>query len=146
VRNDIIERVEKMQETKKSKLKIILEWSIHMILYAIVLIIISLIFPNTIYIDKSMYGFWALISVILISIINTTVKPILVWLTLPITGLTLGLFYPVINLIVLKLVGIISAGHFEIFGIFFALFVSILISILNIIVDNILSKIFREDV
>ena len=29
-----------------------------------------------------------------------TIKPFLVWLTIPITGLTMGLFYPFINLII----------------------------------------------
>ena len=62
------------------------------------------------------------------------------WLTIPITGLTMGLFYPFINLIILKIVSLILAGHFEIYGIWFALIASVLISVMNIIVDDIIDK------
>ena len=130
---------------ENSKLEIVIEWAIRMILYAIVLIVISLIFPNTVYIDRSSFGFWAVLAAILISFLNQTIKPIIVWLTLPLTGLTLGLFYPFINLIILKLVGLIMAGYFEVNGIFFAVIVSIIISGLNIFVDNTFFKVIRKE-
>ena len=115
-----------------------------MILYAVILIIISLIFPNTVYIDRSAFGLWALLAAILISFLNQTIKPIIVWLTLPLTGLTLGLFYPFINLIILKLVSILMMGYFEINGIFFAALVSLIISGLNIFIDKTIFKVIRK--
>lgn len=133
------------ENSKRSKLQTIIEWLIHMILYAVVLVTIALLFPNTVYIDKSMFGLWALLTAILVSILNQTIKPILFWLTLPITGMTLGLFYPFINLIILKLVSVITVGHFEIHGIFFALLVSIIISGLNIIMDKVFAKVMRKE-
>jgi len=136
---------EEKQSDKKNKIESITEWFIHMILYAIVLIVISLIFPNTVYIDRSDFGLWALIASILISFLNQTIKPIIVWLTLPLTGLTLGLFYPFINLIILKLVSVLMMGHFEIIGIFFALLVSIIISALNIVVDKVVFNVIRKE-
>ena len=84
-----------IEENKKRNYFI--DWLAHMIGYAIVLMIASIIFKNTIYIDNSLFGFWALLAAILTSLLNETVKPILVLLTLPITSLTLGLFYPFIN-------------------------------------------------
>ena len=36
----------------------------------------------------------------LLFILNKTIKPLLFYLTIPITGITLGLFYPFINLII----------------------------------------------
>ena len=50
---------------------------------------------------------------ILIYILNKTVKPILFKLTLPITGITLGLFYFVNNMIILKVRFVFLCGKKE---------------------------------
>lgn len=112
-----------------------LDWLIHIVAYALILIVISILFRKTIYIDNSFFGLWGLFASIIIYLLNKTVKPIIVWLTLPITGLTLGLFYPFINVFILHITDWILASHFEIHGIFFACFVAILISIMNIFMD-----------
>ena len=116
----------------------IIDWITHMLGYTLVLIIASLIFKETIYIDTNYYGLWGFLAVIIIFILNRTVKPILFWLTLPITGLTLGLFYPIINVLILKLTDFILLSHFEIKGIFFVLIVSIFLSIMNWLMDNLI--------
>ena len=108
--------------------------------YTIILMLVSLIFKNTIYLDNSDYGMWCFFAAVLIYVLNITVKPFLVWLTIPLTGITLGLFYPFINLGILKLVSILLNGHFKIYGIWFAVMASILISILNVILDETLLK------
>ena len=108
--------------------------------YTIILMIVSYLFKNTIYLDDSYYGMWCFIAALLIYILNKTVKPFLVWLTIPITGITLGLFYPFINLAILKLVSLLLGGHFKIYGIWFAVLASILISILNVIFDDVIMK------
>ena len=107
-----------------------------MIGYAFILLLTSMIFKNTLHIDRSYYGFWFLIAAILIYLLNKTVKPVLFKLTIPITGLTLGLFYPFINLIILKIVSLILSPHFEIYGIWYAVFAAILISIMNVLMDT----------
>ena len=130
-------------EEKKSKRRInhLLEWTIYMLGYSLILISISVVFKNTIKIDNSYFGLWALVATILIYILNKTVKPLIFWLTLPLTGLTLGLFYPLINVFILKLVDFILMSHFDITGgIFMSFFVAILISILNIIMDSVIFK------
>ena len=108
--------------------------------YTIILMIVSYLFKNTIYLDDSYYGMWCFIASLIIYILNKTVKPFLVWLTIPITGITLGLFYPFINLGILKLVSLMLGGHFKIYGIWFAVLASILISILNVIFDDVIMK------
>ena len=108
--------------------------------YTVILMIVSYLFKNTIYLDDSYYGMWCFVASLLIYILNKTVKPFLVWLTIPITGVTLGLFYPFINLGILKLVSLILRGHFKIYGIWFAVLASILISILNVIFDEVIMK------
>ena len=133
---------------KQSKrINIFFDWLIHMIGYALILIAISLIFKKTIYIDNSYFGFWGLVSAMLIYILNKTIKPILVWLTLPITGLTLGLFYPFINVFILKMVDFILGSHFEIKGLFMSFIVAICISIMNLLMNGlIIDTIIRRDI
>ena len=116
----------------------IMDWIMHMLGYTLVLIITSLIFKKTIYIDPSFYGFWGLLTVVIIFVFNRTVKPILFWLTLPITAITLGLFYPLINVLILKITDFILLSHFEINGIFFVFIVSIFISIMNALMDHLI--------
>ena len=122
----------------KKRINSILDWLIYMCGYALVLISVSVIFDNTIYIDNSYFGLWALIAVIIIYILNKTIKPIIVWLTLPITGLTLGLFYPFINVFILNIVDFILGKYFEIKGIFMGGIVAIIISIMNILMENLI--------
>ena len=121
-----------------------IDWLAHMIGYAIVLIIASIIFKNTIYIDNSLFGFWALLAAILTSLLNETVKPILVLLTLPITSLTLGLFYPFINVLILNIVSFILGSHFNIGNLLMSFIVSIFISIMNIFIDRMVEDILRK--
>ena len=131
-----------IEENKKSNYFI--DWLAHMIGYAIVLIIASIIFKNTIYIDNSLFGFWALLAAILTSLLNETVKPILVLLTLPITSLTLGLFYPFINVLILNIVSFILGSHFNIGNLLMSFIVSIFISIMNIFIDRMVEDILRK--
>lgn len=115
----------------------LIDWLLHMFGYAFVLVIISLIFKKTIYIDGI---WWGLSAAIIIYILNKTVKPLIFWLTLPITGLTLGIFYPFINLFILKIVSWILGIHFTINGIWIAVIVAILISTMNIIMEKVVIK------
>lgn len=123
---------------KGKKINKYLDWAIHMIGYTLVLISISVMFTKYMYIDNRYFGLWGLISVLIIFILNRTIKPLLVWLTLPLTALTLGLFYPVINMLILKLTDWILCGHFQISGILPLFVISIIISIMNAIMDNII--------
>lgn len=135
----------KRNKSLSNALSNVIDWLMHMIGYAIVLIIISLVFKKTVYIDEGIFGLWGLIASVIIYILNKTIKPLIIWLTLPITGLTLGLFYPFINLFILKLVDWILGAHFAINGLWVALIVAILISIMNIIMEEVvINPIFRK--
>ena len=123
------------------------DWVIRILGYTVILMLMTLVFKNSLYIDNSYYGLWCLIASILIYLLNKTIKPFLVWLTIPITGITLGLFYPFINLIILKIVSLILGKHFAIYGIWFAVLVSICISVLNVLLDMTVFKklTFKEE-
>ena len=127
------------KQYKNSFIKFV-EWMIYMIAYALILISISVLFKNTIQIDNHYFGFWALAAAIIINILNRTIKPVIVWLTIPITAITLGVFYPFINVLILHIVDFILGSHFSVNGIFLCVIVAILISVMNMIMDNMIIK------
>ena len=125
---------------KKKGIKDVLEWLIYMIGYALILLLISTLFKKTVYIDLSYFGLWSFLAAIIIYLLNKTIKPLLVWLTLPVTGITFGLFYPFINVVILNIVDIFLGSHFNIHGILMSFLVAIVISLLNLILHSYLMK------
>lgn len=75
----------------------------------------------------------ALIAAFLLGLVNAIIKPILVILTLPITILTLGLFYFIINAFLFKLVASLVSG-FEVQTFGAAILGSIIVSIINALI------------
>ena len=82
--------------------------------------------------------------VLILSVLNKTLKPILVTITMPLTGITFGLFYPFINVFLLKIVDWLLGSHFELHNIFILFFIAILISIMNYIVTKIVEKFLKK--
>ncbi len=126
-----------MKKDKFNLLTKTIEWLIYMFFYAIVFFVVSNFF-DSFYIDIEHSGIYSFLAVVIIYILNKTIKPILFFLTIPITGITLGLFYPCINLFILKLTDWILGSHFQLNNIFIAFFIAILISIMNSLIDNII--------
>ena len=122
-----------------------LDWLISIVCYALVLLLATLVFKKTIIIDNSLCGFWFLIASLVIYLLNKLVKPILVFITLPITGITMGLFYPFINVIIFFINDFIMGSHFEIKGILMALVVAIFISIVRKIIEGILKPLTGKE-
>lgn len=116
------------------------EWLLYMVGYAIVLIAVSLMFSKSFYISNEYYGLYALLASIIIYILNQTIKPVLVYLTLPITALSMGLFYPLINVFILYITSFILGDNFIIRGIFIPFIIAILISILNMFMEGMIIK------
>lgn len=72
----------------------------------------------------------ALVAAIVLGAVNAFLKPILVFLTLPITILTLGLFMFVINALLVQLAAAIVPG-FEVKGFLSALLFSLVLTIIS---------------
>lgn len=104
--------------------------------YTLVLFLVDIIF-NSFDIDNYWFG---LLAVILIYILNKILRPIIFRLTLPITALTFGLFYPVINFLILKIVEFILGDHFRIYGIVSGILIAIVISIMDFFVEELVVK------
>lgn len=132
-----------IKEKNKVRINRLVDWLLHMTGYTIVFIFITSFF-SSIYIDSNHLIIWSFIIVLITYILNKTIKPILVTLTIPITGLTLGLFYPCINVFILKLVDWLLGKHFQIENLCIALFAGILLSITNFIMEQIIKRIINR--
>lgn len=128
-----------IDENKKRRLNKIVEWLLYIVCYALVLITVSVLF-DSVSIDDSYFGLYGLIAAVIIFILNKTIKPIIFLLTLPITALTLGIFYPFINILILKIVDFILGSHFETSGTISLFFTAILISIMNFLMEGLIIK------
>lgn len=128
-----------IKDKNKIRINRVFEWMLYLFGYTLVFILVTNMF-DSVYIDtKHSYTYSALI-VLIISILNKTIKPALVTLTIPITGITLGLFYPFINLFILKLVDWILGPYFQLKNIWIALLVAILLSVINVIMEELIIK------
>ena len=100
------------------------------ILLALSLILVAKIVPG-----MAISGFFAaLVAVVAIALVNIFIKPLAMFLTLPINILTFGLFTIVVNTILFGLAAFFVPG-FSIGGFFPAFLGSILYSIMSLIVN-----------
>lgn len=128
-----------MQLVIKNRINRLFDWLLYMIGYTLVFILVSNMFKS-VYIDTSHSYIYSIAVVLILYVLNKTIKPVLVTLTIPITGITLGLFYPFINLFLLKLVDWILGPHFQLKNIWIALLVAILLSVINFIMEELVIK------
>ena len=106
-----------------------------LLLSAISVIIASYLLPGVI-----VESFWsALIVAAFLAILNVTLKPILIVLTIPITFITLGLFLLVINALMILLADQVIPG-FRVEGFWWAIGFSLILSILTSVFDDLLGK------
>jgi putative membrane protein len=85
----------------------------------------------------------ALIAAFVIGLLNTVVKPVLLILTLPVTILTLGLFYFVLNALMFWAAGSMLKG-FEVAGFTAALLGSLAYSVLQLTIEAALDRFFAK--
>ncbi|WP_209121429.1 phage holin family protein [Alkalihalobacillus sp. BA299] len=115
-------------------------WLIHLLVNSITLLIVAHFFASF-----HLSGFGAaFFASIILSILNFIVRPILVFLTLPVTILTLGLFLFVINAITLKLTAGFMGSSFDINGFGMAVLAAIIITILNTLIQKMIVEPLRK--
>ncbi|MDX9705460.1 MAG: phage holin family protein [Weeksellaceae bacterium] len=71
---------------------------------------------------------WALILALVLGLLNSIVKPLLVFFTLPATLVTFGLFLFVINAVIVLIASWLIGDNFHVDGFWWALLFSILLS------------------
>src|SRR5574337_554524 len=108
---------------------------IRLFLNALALLIVSTVIPGI-----EVRGVLpALSAAFFLGVVNAVVRPVILILTLPLTIMTLGLFIPLLNAALLKLVSVMIVG-FEVHGFWSAIFGSILLSLvsgfLNLLIND----------
>jgi len=106
-----------------------------LLLSAISVIIASYLLPG---VKVESFGS-ALIVAAFLAILNVTLKPILIVLTIPITFITFGLFLLVINALMILLADQVIPG-FRVEGFWWALGFSLILSILTSLFDDLFGK------
>lgn len=122
---------------KKSSKWTIIELILTLLINASAIMLASKIFKG--FYVESFYI--AIITSIVIMILNRFLKPVLKVLTLPITVISLGLLYPIVDTIILKVASLIMGSHFVVEGIFIPFIVSIFISFITVLLDSVITKV-----
>ena len=135
-------RKNRKKQNKKIEFKMgkLLEWFIYMLGYAAVLYLSSKLFRA---LDSSSFGI-ALLAAIILSVLDSILKPSLIFMSIPFIVATFGIFYFFINVIVLLMVDILLGSSFNLNGFFSPMIISIFITIFKYIVDKGIIKPFVE--
>lgn len=114
---------------------------IKLFLNAIAVVLTAYILPGV-----HLESFWyAVLLAALLSVLNVSIKPLLVFLTIPATILSLGLFLLVINAFIILIADWIIVNGFNVDGFWWALAFSIVLSLINGIFDRLTIKAETRD-
>lgn len=113
----------------------LITFGISILVYAIVLVLASNLFRG-IYVENF---FYAIIAALILSLLNSTIKPILIYWTLPLSVLTFGIAYPVVNMIILKLCDILMGNAFGVSGFFSTFIIAIFISGMRMLLEQMIT-------
>lgn len=128
-----------IEKNNKARFNKILEFLLYIVGYTLSFLLVSSMF-DTFKLSQEHTLLYAVLSVIIIFILNKTVKPILVFLTLPITAVTLGLFYFVLNTFILKITDVLMMGKLDFTNIWILFIISIVISLVNLLIELLIIK------
>ena len=103
------------------------------ILDTLMFIAIAGFFPSMFHVSSLWMAF---VAAVVVGLLNRFVKPIIVLLSLPITALTFGLFYVVINAFMLELASWALKPDFAFSSFGATLVTAIIISVVNMIVSD----------
>jgi putative membrane protein len=99
---------------------------LQLVVGALSVLIVQYILPGVVVNDF----FTAMIVAALLTLLNMTIKPVLIFLTIPITIMTLGLFLLVVNALLVLLAANIIPG-FSVDGFWWALLFGLILSLIN---------------
>lgn len=105
-----------------------------LIMNVLTFISLSVLLPQMVHVQS----LWtALLASIILSILNAFLRPILLFLTFPLTFLTLGLFSFVVNAAILQITSsVVGATKFGFSSFGAALLVAVIMSLINMIVTE----------
>ncbi len=114
----------------------LLKFIVGIFVYAFVLWMASYLFKN-IYIENFLS---CIIAALIMSLLNYTVNPLLIYWTLPLTIITYGIEYPIVNMIILKICDVLMGEHFVVGDFISVFFIAIFISIMKMFLDSLITK------
>lgn len=77
----------------------------------------------------------AIIVTVILTVLNIILKPILLLLTLPLTIITLGLFYFILNGVMVLIADALITG-FQVDGLLWAIIFSLVVSLINTVLNS----------
>jgi putative membrane protein len=105
---------------------------IRLLLSAVGIVIAAALLKSGVHVEN--YG-TAFIAAAVLALLNSTLRPILVILTIPVTVITLGLFLLVINALMVMLASALIDG-FYVDNFWYALFFGLIVSVINSIFNS----------
>ena len=124
-----------MKIVNKGKFNLVLEFMMYAVLYTAAFMAVESIFESFV-INSDYKVVYAFLSVAVIYVLEKLVKPILVTISTPITGITFGLFYFVINAFILKLTDWILVSKLDFTDIWALFVISIVLALLNMLIEK----------
>ncbi len=106
---------------------------LNIIIYAIIFLLVSKLFKSFVIDDKHLF-LYSFVSSVVIYLLNIFVKPLLVKLTLPITALSLGIFYFINNVIILKLADFIMGPRVDFKNLLVLYVIAVILSLCNVLI------------
>ena len=126
-----------MKIVAKGKFNLILEFLLYSVLYTAAFLAVESLFESFV-IDSDYKILYAFLAIVIIYILEKVLKPILVTISTPITGITFGLFYFVINAFMLKLTDWILGSKLDFTDIWALLAISIILALLNLLIEKLI--------
>ena len=139
-KKEVIESKNNIEEEKPKKTfkHTVYEILLYLFSYSITLFLLQMVFKSIKIAEPKIL--WILVAVVIIYILNKVVRPVLVTLTMPITGITFGLFYFVINTLLLKVTDWIMFSKLDFTHIWILFLISILLCILRFLIEDVILK------
>ncbi|ATA77023.1 phage holin family protein [Capnocytophaga canimorsus] len=112
-----------------------MKFVVNLLLTALAVLVLANILPGASITDY----FTAILVAFVLAILNVLVKPVLFFISIPITVVTLGLFLFVINAIIILLAGELVGG-FSVHGFWAALLFSLCLSLTQSVIDKLIEN------
>lgn len=119
------------------RFNLILEFILYSVLYTGAFLLVEKMFKSF-EINGDPKVLYAFLAIVIIYVLDKLVKPIIVTISTPITGLTFGLFYFVINSFILWLTDLIMFDLLNFTDIWVLFFISIVLSLFNLLIEKII--------
>ena len=117
----------------------IIETVLYLVAYTITFFIVENLFKSFVICQDNKI-LWSLIAVMIIYVFNKVVRPLLVTITIPLTGITFGLFYIVINVLILKVTDWLLGPKLDFTNIWILFFIAIVLGLFRFIIEELIMK------